>query len=71
MPPELAALIEKPALLIAILFLGGLIGMQVERFATNERPSGGGAMVIGSVARDGIISAPCHPDAPIDALAGW
>jgi hypothetical protein len=37
MPPELAALIDKPVLLIAILFVGGLIGMQVERFATKQR----------------------------------
>jgi hypothetical protein len=32
MPPELIALIDKPVLLIAILFVGALIGIQVERF---------------------------------------
>ena len=32
MPPELIALINKPVLLIAILFVGTLIGIQVERF---------------------------------------
>jgi len=32
MPPELIVLINKPVLLIAILFVGALIGIQVERF---------------------------------------
>lgn len=32
MPPELAALIDKPVLLIAILFVGAMIGIYVERF---------------------------------------
>jgi len=32
MPPELIALINKPALLIAILFVGALIGIQIEKF---------------------------------------
>jgi Protein of unknown function (DUF2726) len=32
MPPEIAALIEKPFLLVAILFVGALIGIQVGKF---------------------------------------
>lgn len=32
MPPELIALVDKPILLIAILFVGALIGIQIERF---------------------------------------
>src|SRR4051812_15551399 len=32
MPPELIALINKPVLLIAILFVGALIGIQIEKF---------------------------------------
>lgn len=37
MPPELIALINKPVLLIAILFVGALIGIQVERFVSRRR----------------------------------
>jgi hypothetical protein len=32
MPPELLALIDKPVLLIAILFVGAMIGIYIERF---------------------------------------
>jgi hypothetical protein len=32
MPPELVALIEKPVLLIAILFVGAMLGIFVEKF---------------------------------------
>ena len=32
MPPEIAALVDKPVLLIAILFVGALIGIYVEKF---------------------------------------
>ena len=32
MPPELIALINKPALLIAILFVGAMIGIYIEKF---------------------------------------
>ncbi|MCL6729484.1 DUF2726 domain-containing protein [Sphingomonas hankyongi] len=32
MPPEIAALIDKPILLIALLFVGAMIGIYVERF---------------------------------------
>jgi hypothetical protein len=32
MPPEIFALIEKPLLLIAILLVGAITGMTVERF---------------------------------------
>lgn len=32
MPPELIALINQPVLLIAILFIGALIGIQIEKF---------------------------------------
>lgn len=37
MPPELAALIDKPVLLVAILFVGALIGIAVEEVAAIER----------------------------------
>ena len=37
MPPELIVLIDKPVLLIAILFVGALIGIQVERFVGKQR----------------------------------
>ena len=37
MPAELIALINKPVLLIAILFVGALIGIQVERFVSRQR----------------------------------
>jgi hypothetical protein len=37
MPPELQTLIDKPVLLIAILFVGALIGIQVERFVWKQR----------------------------------
>jgi hypothetical protein len=33
MPPELNALIDKPVLLIAILFVGAVIGIYIEKFA--------------------------------------
>jgi hypothetical protein len=43
MPPELIALVDKPVLLTAILFVGALIGIQVERFVKwdNRRKSPG------------------------------
>ena len=37
MPPEIVALIEKPLLLFAVLLVGGLIGVAVEKFASNRR----------------------------------
>jgi len=37
MPPELIALIDKPVLLIAILFVGAFAGMQVERLLAKQR----------------------------------
>ena len=37
MPPELVALINKPVLLIAILFVGALIGIQVEQFVSKQK----------------------------------
>lgn len=37
MPPELVALIDKPVLLVAILFVGALIGIQVERFVSKQK----------------------------------
>lgn len=38
MPPELAALIDKPVLLIAILFVGAMIGIYIEKFVRwNDR----------------------------------
>lgn len=37
MPPELLALIDKPVLLIAILFVGALAGMLVEQFTARQR----------------------------------
>jgi len=37
MPPELIALINKPILLIAILFVGALIGIQIERLVSKQR----------------------------------
>ena len=33
MPPEIAALIDKPVLLVAVLFAGAVIGIYVEQFA--------------------------------------
>ncbi len=36
MPPEIAALVDKPVLLIAILFVGALIGIYVEKFVAWE-----------------------------------
>ena len=36
MPPELIALIDKPVLLVAILFLGAVIGIHVEKFVRWE-----------------------------------
>lgn len=32
MPPELIALVDKPILLIGLLFIGALIGIQIEKF---------------------------------------
>ena len=37
MPPEIIALIDKPHLLIAILLIGGLVGVAVERFSSKMR----------------------------------
>ena len=37
MPAELEALIDKPILLIAILFVGAFVGMQVERLLAKQR----------------------------------
>lgn len=37
MPPELVALIDKPVLLVAILFVGALIGMAVEQVVARRR----------------------------------
>ena len=36
MPPELIALLDRPVLLIGLLFVGALIGIQVERFVKWE-----------------------------------
>jgi hypothetical protein len=36
-PPELIALINKPVLLIAILFVGALVGMKVEEFVGKQK----------------------------------
>lgn len=32
MPPEILALIDKPVLLIALLFVGAMIGIYIEKF---------------------------------------
>ena len=37
MPPELGALIDKPGLLFAILFVGGIVGIQIERLVSKQR----------------------------------
>ncbi|HWA45434.1 MAG TPA: DUF2726 domain-containing protein [Hypericibacter adhaerens] len=37
MPPEIAALIAKPYLLIAVLFVGGILAMAVEQFSSETR----------------------------------
>lgn len=37
MPPEILALIDKPHLLIAILFVGAFAGMSVEQFLARQR----------------------------------
>jgi hypothetical protein len=37
MPPEIIALIDKPILPIAILFVGAMIGIQIERFVAKQR----------------------------------
>jgi len=37
MPPEIQALIDKPILLIAVLFVGAFAGMQVERLLAMQR----------------------------------
>ena len=37
MPPEIDALIAKPHLLIAVLFVGAIIGMAVEQFSSKKR----------------------------------
>jgi len=36
MPPEILALIDKPVLLIAVLFIGAMIGIQIEKFVRWE-----------------------------------
>jgi hypothetical protein len=40
MPPEIIALIDKPNLPIAILFVGAMIGIQIERFVAKQRRAG-------------------------------
>lgn len=37
MPPEIDALIAKPHLLMAVLFVGAIIGMAVEQFSSEKR----------------------------------
>ncbi|NKL26920.1 hypothetical protein GFL92_08940 [Rhizobium leguminosarum bv. viciae] len=37
MPPEILALIEKPHLLVAVLFVGAFAGMTVEQFISRVR----------------------------------
>ncbi|QND41673.1 DUF2726 domain-containing protein [Rhizobium leguminosarum bv. viciae] len=37
MPPEILALIEKPHLLVAVLFVGAFVGMTVEQFLSRMR----------------------------------
>lgn len=37
MPPEISALIDKPHLLVAVLFVGAFFGMLVEQFVTKQR----------------------------------
>ena len=37
MPPELVALIDKPVLLVAVLFVGGVFGIGVEKFAAGQK----------------------------------
>lgn len=37
MPPEISALIDKPHLLIAVLFVGALAGMAVEQMVSKQR----------------------------------
>ena len=37
MPPEIIALIDKPLLLIAVLFVGALFGMTVEQVVSKQR----------------------------------
>jgi hypothetical protein len=37
MPPEIVALIDKPHLLLAVLFVGAFFGMTVEQFVSNQR----------------------------------
>jgi hypothetical protein len=37
MPPELLALIDKPVLLVAVLFVSGMIGIWIEQFVARQR----------------------------------
>jgi hypothetical protein len=37
MPPEIVALIEKPILLVAVLFVGAMIGIWLEQFVAKQR----------------------------------
>ena len=37
MPPEILTLIDKPLLLIAVLFVGAFVGMSVEQFLSRQR----------------------------------
>jgi hypothetical protein len=37
MPPEIVALIDKPLSLIAVLFVGAVIGMAIEQFVAKQR----------------------------------
>lgn len=37
MPPEILALIDKPVLLVAVLFVGAIFGMLVEQIVTKQR----------------------------------
>ena len=36
MPPEIVALIDKPVLLLAVLFVGAVIGIYLEKLASWE-----------------------------------
>src|SRR6266496_3284333 len=37
MPPEIIALIDKPYLLVAVLFVGAIAGMMVEQIVSKQR----------------------------------
>ena len=43
MPPEIIALIDEPLSLIAVLFVGALLGMAVEQSVSKQRRAGSGA----------------------------